>query len=487
MKISIITITKNSENTILETLNSIHNQTYKNIEHIIVDGGSTDKTIEYISKYPKKIKFLKQKKKGIYNAFNLGIKSATGELVGILNSDDIYNNDNVLEKVAKISKKINKDIYIGDVCYFNGNNFGRIVRYFSSQKFKVFHLKFGLMPAHTATFVKKKIYNNIKYDERLSIAADYKFFVECFLKKKNSFYLLKFLVTRMKTGGISGKNFFSYLRSTKEIIHSIKDISIFITPVIVLLRGFAKIKQLFFFLEDKHFQRNESSFFKKNFIPDFNIIKSTKILFRKNINFILSALNLAYIGFYIKGDIKKNENQYHWPDGSFSKIVNKKLEKIPGRILLSKLKFPSYIKKIIVLGNISKNSINFLENLFKKKIVVVSLPYGDSKKIIKSIKYNFQKNDLIFLTLPSPKQEQIAEYISKKNKFYKIICIGASIAMLSGDEKPVPNFLNKLEFLWRLRNDPIRRIKRLMISFFYFNLGYLFKKNAYFTHKYAVK
>lgn len=487
MKISIITITKNSEDTVLETLNSIHNQTYKNIEHIIVDGGSSDKTLKYISKYPKKIKFLKQKKKGIYNAFNLGIKSATGELVGILNSDDIYNNNKVLEKVAKISKKINKDMYIGDVCYFNNNKFSKIVRYFSSQKFKVFHLKFGLMPAHTATFVKRKVYNNIKYDEKLSIAADYKFFVESFIKNNNSFHLLKFVVTRMKTGGISGKNLFSYLTSTKEIMYSIKDITIFITPLIVLLRGFVKIKQLFFIFEDKYFQRTESSFFKKNFIPDFNLVKSTKILFKKNLNFILSALNLAYIGFYIKGDIKKNKYQYHWPDGSFSKVVNKKLKKIPGRILLSKLKVPPYIKKIIVLGNISKNSLNFLENLYKKKIVTISLPYGDTKKIIKSIKYNFEKNDLIFLTLPSPKQEQVAEYISKKEKFYKIICIGASIAMLSGDEKPVPNFLNNFEFLWRLKIEPTRRIKRLIISFFYFSFGYLLKKKSYFTYKYANK
>lgn len=137
------------------------------------------------------------------------------------------------------------------------------------------------MPAHTATFVKKKVYDNINYDEKLSIAADYKFFVECFIKKNNSFHLLNFLVTRMKTGGISGKNFFSYLTSTKEIVYSIKDISIFITPLIVLLRGFVKIKQLFFILEDKYFQRTESSFFKRNFIPDFNLIESTKILFKK--------------------------------------------------------------------------------------------------------------------------------------------------------------------------------------------------------------
>ena len=310
MKISIITITKNSEKTILETLNSIHNQTYKNIEHIIVDGGSTDRTLEYISKYPKKIKFLKQKKKGIYNAFNLGIEKATGKLIGILNSDDIFNNNKVIEKVAKISKKINKDIYIGDCCYFNNNKFSKSVRYYSSQKFKPSYLKFGLMPAHTATFVDRKVFKKIKYNEDYFIAADYKFFVDSILKKNFSYLLLKFTVTRMKTGGISGKNFISYLLSTKEIISCIKDISLFITPLIVLFRGFIKVFQLFAFFDDKYFQRTESIYFKKNFIPDFNIITSTKKLFAKKSNFILSALNLAYIGYYLKGDIKKDKHQF---------------------------------------------------------------------------------------------------------------------------------------------------------------------------------
>ncbi|CAO6130756.1 WcaA Glycosyltransferases involved in cell wall biogenesis [Candidatus Pelagibacterales bacterium] len=487
MKISIITITKNSEKTILETLNSIHNQTYKNIEHIVVDGGSTDKTLEYISKYPKKIKFVKQKKRGIYNAFNLGVEKATGQLIGILNSDDIYNNNKVIEKVAKISKKKNKDIYIGDSCYFNNSKFSKSVRYYSSQKFKPSHLKFGLMPAHTATFVDRKVFKKVKYNEDYLIAADYKFFVDAIIKKKFSYHLLKFTVTRMRTGGISGKNFFSYLLSTKEIIYSIRDISLFMSPLIVFLRGFVKIAQLYAFFDDKYFQRTESIYFKKNFIPDFNIVTSTKKLFMKNRNFILSALNLAYIGFYLKGDIKKNKYQFHWPDGNFSKVINSKLHKTPGRIILINLKIPTYIKKINILGNISINSINFLKNLYKRKIKVINLPYGSTEEIIKKVNNTLKKNQLTFITLPSPKQEQIAKHLSEKNRSFKIICIGGSISMLSGDEKPVPNVLSNFEFIWRLRTDPIRRINRLIISFFYFIKGFLTKKNRDFTYRYEFK
>jgi len=106
MKFSIITVCLNSEKTILYTLNSVLNQTYKNIEHIIVDGGSTDKTLQIIKNYPiKNKKFFSTNQKGIYNAINEGIKRATGEYISILHSDDIYQNNYILEEVSKIIKK----------------------------------------------------------------------------------------------------------------------------------------------------------------------------------------------------------------------------------------------------------------------------------------------------------------------------------------------------------------------------------------------
>ena len=123
----------------------------------------------------------------------------------------------------------------------------------------------------------------------------------------------------------------------------------------------------------------------------------------------------------------------------------------------------------------SENSKKYLQNKFKVKIFNHNLPYGN---IIKLKKYNFklQKNTLTLITLPTPKQEKYAFHLASKNKFYKIICIGASVAIASGDEKQVPNFLKNIEFIWRLRNDFFRRSKRLIETLFYYIKGKFFNK-----------
>ena len=120
MKISIVTVCLNSERTILSNLNSILSQTYKNIEHILVDGGSKDNTLKYISEYPnQKKKLIIEKQKGIYNAMNVGIKNATGDFIGILNSDDILNSNHTIEDLVKIFKKNSKHkVFLGNVVFF---------------------------------------------------------------------------------------------------------------------------------------------------------------------------------------------------------------------------------------------------------------------------------------------------------------------------------------------------------------------------------
>jgi glycosyltransferase involved in cell wall biosynthesis len=176
MKISIITVTLNSKKTILYTLNSIITQSYKNIEHIIVDGGSTDGTLELINKYNfKNRKIFRQTKSGIYNAMNLGILKSTGDFICILNSDDIFNSVNTIKEVVKeIKKNPDFNIYIGSVAYFNDDSFEKINRYYSSQNFKIGHLYYGIMPPHPATFVRRKLYlDNNLYKENFKIAADF--------------------------------------------------------------------------------------------------------------------------------------------------------------------------------------------------------------------------------------------------------------------------------------------------------------------------
>jgi colanic acid biosynthesis glycosyl transferase WcaI len=220
-------------------------------------------------------------------------------------------------------------------------------------------------------------------------------------------------------------------------------------------------------------------YFSNNIIK-INIIKNTKnIPFDKN--FSLSGLNLAFLGYLVKNKIKLNSNIYLWPDGIFYKrfFNNKIIKKIPGRKIITELKIPKNIKNIYVFGNLSSISKKYLTNLYKKKIKHIPLPVSDVNNLYKKYcDFKFLDSDLIFLTLPTPKQEQLANLIIKNNNFFKIICVGGAINMASGLEKPVPLIIEKMnfEFLWRLRTDTLRRLRRLVVSSIFYIIGEIFFK-----------
>ena len=158
-------------------------------------------------------------------------------------------------------------------------------------------------------------------------------------------------------------------------------------------------------------------FGKKYLVNSFKIVKkSSSIPFKEN--FILSALNLAFLGYYFKGDIPYNKNIIHWPDGLFAKTIFDRIAKIPGRLLLEEMIFPNDIKRIIVLGNLSKYNFNYLKNKFKIEIKHFDLPYGSFDKIKIKLNFIFEKNDIIFLTLPTHNPAQIAIELSKTNNHY---------------------------------------------------------------------
>jgi hypothetical protein len=187
-------------------------------------------------------------------------------------------------------------------------------------------------------------------------------------------------------------------------------------------------------------------------------------------------MNLAFLGSYARGDIKKSSYLINWPDGIFSNVLEKKIKKIPGRDILNNIQIDNSIKKIIVLGNLSLTGLNYLKKKFYIPIIQHPLPFGDTKSIIKNLNINLKKNELILITLPTPKQEIIANYLAEKNGHFKIICIGGSVAIASGEEARVPNLISSFEFLWRLRYDTIRRLNRLLMTFYYFVKGYFFTK-----------
>jgi glycosyltransferase involved in cell wall biosynthesis len=474
MKISIITICLNSEKTILSTLNSVANQRYKKIEHIIVDGGSTDKTISLIKKNKLKKTIFINKKSKIYEALNIGIAKATGKWILILHSNDVLNDPYVIKNV--ISKLKNESqIYYGDVVYYSQQNHKRIVRNYSYPKYEKNKIKLGLIPPHTGCFISKKNYKIIgKYDESYKIAGDFDFFARAIKNNNIKFKYINFIITRMQTGGLSGLNLKSYITSTKEILKSLQNNKIKSNLFFVLSRIPAKMFQFFFLNIKKNnyqFSFRDINNPRNYHLPYFNLVNNIKNV-DLNKNFILSALNLAFLGSFIKKEITYNKDLILWPDGIFAKSISNKIKKIPGRELLKKIILPNTIKKIFVLGNLTPLGESFLRNSYKKKIINKVLPYGNKEKILKKTKnFKIKKDWLIFITIPTPKQEQIALELAKKNKHFKIICIGGSIGMVSGSEKIVPKIIANFEFLWRLRYETTRRTLRLLSTFYYYIKG----------------
>ena len=173
-----------------------------------------------------------------------------------------------------------------------------------------------------------------------------------------------------------------------------------------------------------------------------------------------------------------HKNIFFWPDGISINFFQKKkiIKKMPGRELIKNLVCPNYINEIVIIGNLSKLTKNYVSKKFiNKKIIHIKLPYN-TPYFLYNLLPKFKSNQLILLTISTPKQELLAELIYENNKFCKIICIGGALEMLSGKEKEVPYFLyvRNLEFLWRLRYDSMRRLKRLLATTFFSIKFYLF-------------
>ncbi|PZV28020.1 MAG: glycosyl transferase [Snowella sp.] len=246
MKISIITVVYNNKFTIDYAIESIVNQNYPTIEHIIIDGGSTDGTIEEIKKYGDKIdKFISEPDKGIYDAMNKGLKLATGDIIGILNSDDFYANNNIISEVVNEFKKTQADLVFGDIVFVKPENLDKITRYYSSANFHPNKFAWGWMPAHPSCFLKREVYEkygNFKIDYK--IAADYEILTRFMAKYDISYSYIPKVFVKMRTGGVSSANFKSNWILNKEIVRACRENGIQTNMPKVLLKYFTKIFQL---------------------------------------------------------------------------------------------------------------------------------------------------------------------------------------------------------------------------------------------------
>lgn len=224
MKLSIITVCYNSAETIGDTLRSVRGQTYGKIEHIVIDGGSKDNTLEVVTtEGPHVAKLVSERDGGIYDAMNKGIALATGDVIGFINADDFYAAPDVLVQVAKIFEDQTIDACYGDLCYVKQDDTKSIVRYWRSSEFKPQLFLSGWCPPHPTFFVRKSVYDQFGgFDLGYKIAADIELMIRFLVAHQVRSYYLPRILVNMRMGGTTNKNVGNVIKQNREILQAFK-------------------------------------------------------------------------------------------------------------------------------------------------------------------------------------------------------------------------------------------------------------------------
>ena len=450
-KISIITVVKNGMPYLDDCLKSFQLQNYPNKEQIVICSKSEDFTIDYLKNYKKKnVKiFFDNKSTNKFEALNIGINNCSGDIIGILHADDIFYSKDTLNLISKNFPK--NDIVYGNILISSRKNILLVKRYWKSSSFNLNKFYYGWMPPHTSIFLKKKVISN--YDNNYKISGDYDFIIKSFLKKNILIkYCNKNLVI-MRTGGDSSKIKFFIKKFQEDInIYNKYFISSW-SYISIICKILSKIYQF-----RRYYLRSN-----KYLINFSNVLNFSKYSHNIKTNFILSAFNLTFFGL-VADKIKLNKFNL-WPDGIFSIIYN--INKKAGYDLYKNFKLNKNLKKIIVLGNLNLNMKKKMAQRFNLKIKHINIENVNKINLKYKILKKIMKTDIIFITLPSPYQEKIANCISEYSRYYKIVCFGGALNMFYEKKYFVPKYIRDLniEFLYRLKTDTYRRTKRLFFSF----------------------
>lgn len=253
MKISIVTAAWNSGKTIADTFESVMKQTYKDVEHVVADGGSKDDTVDVIKSFAPKyadcgkaLVWKSERDKGIYDAMNKGISNATGDIIGILNSDDFFTSDNVLEHVAKtFEENPQVEAVYGDIHFVKEENLKKCTRYFSSRYFRPWMLRFGFMPAHPSFYCRKEVYEKHGlYDLEYRTSSDFEMMVRLLTKYKIKTKYLNLDFVTMRAGGESTAGLASKRKVNQDIASSLKKHGIYSNQFFQSLRYVWRIGEL---------------------------------------------------------------------------------------------------------------------------------------------------------------------------------------------------------------------------------------------------
>lgn len=246
-KVSIITVSYNSVDTIQDTIESVLNQKYPNIEYIIVDGNSNDGTMEVVSKYRDKItKVVSEPDNGIYDAMNKGIVLATGDFVGILNSDDVYSDSSVIEDVVGQLVSTGADCTYADLMFVSRGDLNKRVRFCSSKNFSISKFRWGWMVPHPTFFVKRSCYEKFGlYKMGYRVSADFELLVRFMLRERISSARLPRCIVKMRDGGISTSGLLWRVHQNFEIVRACRENGVYTNIFFVLLKAPWKLLEYF--------------------------------------------------------------------------------------------------------------------------------------------------------------------------------------------------------------------------------------------------
>ena len=238
MKVSIITVSFNSAKTIADTIESVLSQDYPEIEYIVVDGGSTDDTVQIIEEYQDRIsRWISEKDRGMYDAMNKGIALATGDVIGILNSDDVYMNKHIISELMGLMQSQKAQVVFADLILVDQDNPNKVLRYYDSGHFHPNKFKYGWMPAHPTVFVKRALYDAVgPFATNYQIAADYEMLIRILAIQRARYAYLPKPVVRMRSGGASTAGLSRNWILNQEIIRACKENGIYSNMAMLLLK-----------------------------------------------------------------------------------------------------------------------------------------------------------------------------------------------------------------------------------------------------------
>jgi len=246
---SIITVSYNSVDFIHSAIESVLEQDFESVEYIIVDGGSTDGTVEIVRSFGEQItKFISEPDKGIYDAMNKGLALATGEVIGVLNSDDFYPHADVLAQVAEsFTANSGVQMVLGNLDFVQPDNLTRPVRFYSSFLFSPWKMRYGFMPAHPATFIKSSAYQALGgYKLGYKIGADFEWFVRALVLQRLPYAKINKTLVRMREGGVSTSGLNSYWVSSMEQLRALRENDVYSNFLFVVARLPIKFVQKIF-------------------------------------------------------------------------------------------------------------------------------------------------------------------------------------------------------------------------------------------------